>query len=206
LTDVFGARLINSQLLADSFAENGFKTVVPDYLHGDPIPSDVLSPGGIPGGTFDLQAWLGKHGVEKTRPPLDKVIAALKEEGVTSFGATGYCFAARYIFDLAFENITKVSVVAHPSFLKVPEDLEKYAAVSKAPLLINSCEVDVQFPSESQKKADEIFAKFEPGYKRNYYDGCTHGFAVRGDLSDPKVKAGKEGAFKESLEWFISKL
>jgi dienelactone hydrolase len=37
-------------------------------------------------------AWLANHGSDKTRPPLDKVIAALKEQGVTKFGATGYCF------------------------------------------------------------------------------------------------------------------
>lgn len=62
--------------------------------------------------------------------------------------------------------------------------LQKYKAESKAPLLINSCEVDTQFPKESQAVADEILGegKFAPGYVRNYYDGCTHGFAVRGDL------------------------
>lgn len=31
---------------------------------------------------------------------------------------------ARYVFNLAFENDIKVSVVSHPSLLKVPEDLE----------------------------------------------------------------------------------
>lgn len=62
------------------------------------------------------------------------------------------------------------------------------------------------FPLESQAKADEIFGKFEPGYKREYFEGCTHGFAVRGDLSDPKVKAGKEGAFKAAAEWIIKYL
>jgi hypothetical protein len=30
----------------------------------------------------------------------------------------------RLVFDLAFENITHVSVVAHPSGLTVPDDLE----------------------------------------------------------------------------------
>lgn len=45
--------------------------------------------------------------------------------------------------------------------------------------------------------------KFAPGYKREYFAGCTHGFAVRGDLSIPAVKAGKEGAFKSSVEWFM---
>lgn len=73
------------------------------------------------------------------------------------------------------------------------------------PLLINSCTVDSQFPIPAQEKADQILGngKFEPGYKREYFDGCTHGFAVRGDLSDPKVKAGKEGAFKATVEWFF---
>lgn len=78
--------------------------------------------------------------------------------------------------------------------------------MSKAPLLINSCTVDSQFPLESSAKADELFAKFEPGYKREYFEGCHHGFAVRGDLSDPVAKAAKEGSFKATVEWFISKL
>ena len=64
------------------------------------------------------------------------------------------------------------------------------------------------FPPEGQAKADEIFGggKFAPGYKRNFYEGCTHGFAVRGDLNDPNVKVGKEAAFRETVEWFIKYL
>ncbi|KAF8876791.1 dienelactone hydrolase endo-1,3,1,4-beta-D-glucanase [Gymnopilus junonius] len=175
LPDVFGAQLINAQLMADAFAENGFK----HFRYRKVVPN---------------------HGAAQTRPTLDKVINALKEQGVTIFGATGYCFGGRYVFDLAFENIIKAGVVAHPSLLQVPADLEKYFSTSKVPLLINSC--------PSQAKADEIFGdgKFAPGYKRNFYEGCTHGFAVRGDMSDPKVKAGKEGAFKETVEWFIKNL
>ena len=69
--------------------------------------------------------------------------------------------------------------------------------------MINSCSEDPLFPIEASLKADEILGggKFAPGYKREYFDGCTHGFAVRGDLSDPIVKAGKEGAFKATVEW-----
>jgi len=48
--------------------------------------------------------------------------------------------------------------------------------------------------------------KFKPGYKREYFKGCTHGFAVRGDMNNPEVKAGKEGAFKASVEWFLEHL
>ena len=40
---------------------------------------------------FDIPAWFGKHGAGVTRPYIDNVVAALKEQGVTQFGATGYC-------------------------------------------------------------------------------------------------------------------
>ncbi|KAG5647161.1 hypothetical protein DXG03_001116 [Asterophora parasitica] len=204
LTDVFGAQLPNARLLADDFARNGFRTIIPDYLNGDAVDAGALNPGS----TFDLGKWIAKHGSNETRPPLDKVIAALKEEGVTAFGATGYCFGGRYVFDLAYDGVIKAAATSHPSLLQIPADLEKYADTSKVPLLLNTCTIDVQFPLEAQAKADEILGdgKFAPGYRREYFEGCVHGFAVRGDLSDPKVKAGKEGAFKSTVEWFLKYL
>ena len=94
-------------------------------------------------------------------------------------------------------------------------------ATSKAPLLINSCEVDPPFPPESQAKTDEMMGggKFAPGYERTYWEGCTHGFAVKGDIvrirvksvfysiqrryqNDPKTKEGKEGSFKATVEFY----
>ena len=65
--------------------------------------------------------------------------------------------------------------------------MKKYRDESTAPLLINSCEVDWSFPPESQKIADEILGggKFAPGYERTYWEGCNHGFAVRGVLVCP---------------------
>jgi hypothetical protein len=64
------------------------------------------------------------------------------------------------------------------------------------------------FPAESQAKADEILGngKFAPGYERKYFPGCTHGFAVRGDMSNPLIKAGKEGSFKATVEFFLAHL
>ncbi|KAJ7432183.1 Alpha/Beta hydrolase protein [Mycena galericulata] len=205
LTDVFGLALNNNLLLADDFARNGFRTVVPDLFNGDPIPEDAFKPGAPP---LDREKWSLVHGEAETRPPIDSVIAALKEEGVTHFAATGYCFGARYVVDLAFDDVIKVSALSHPSRLVVPDDLEKYAAVSKAPLLLNTCTVDRAFPLSAQTQADAILGagKFAPGYKREYFEGCSHGFAVRGDMSDPKVKAGKEGAFRATVEWFLKYL
>ncbi|KAH8116319.1 alpha/beta-hydrolase [Phellopilus nigrolimitatus] len=200
LTDVFGLELVNNRLLADDFAKNGFQTYIPDYLNGDPIES--LD------GTFNIADWFPNHQAAQTRPPLDKVIAGLKERGVTTFGATGYCFGARYSFDLAFDGVLKAVVVSHPSLLQVPEDLVKFKATG-VPLLICSCEVDGQYPPEKQKIGDEILGggKTEAeGYKREYYAGNTHGFAVRGDLSVPEIKAAKEDSFKVAVEWLIKNL
>ncbi|KAJ3973674.1 dienelactone hydrolase endo-1,3,1,4-beta-D-glucanase [Lentinula raphanica] len=218
LTDAFGPQLVNNRLLVDDFAANGFKTVMPDIFSGDAAPVTAFKPGS----TFNLGEWFKSHGPEQTRPLIDKTIEGLKKEGVTSFGVLGYCFGGRYAFDLAFDGIPKAVAVAHPSLLKIPDDLEvrlvsytsiplrktfpqNFASKATAPLLINSCTTDPQFPLEAQAKADEILGdgKYAPGYKREYFEGCTHGFAVRGDMSDPKVKAGKEGAFKASVEWMI---
>ncbi|KAJ6522880.1 Alpha/Beta hydrolase protein [Mycena capillaripes] len=203
ISDVFGLDLPNPQLLADGYAQNGFKTIIPDILHGDPVPTHAFNPGV----NYDLPGWLAAgHDQTNTRPIIDKVLEALKADGVKDFAAVGYCFGGRYVFDLAFDNVIKVAATAHPSLLQIPADLEKYVASSKVPLLINTCTIDQQFPPEAQAKADEIFADFVPGYRREYFEGCTHGFAVRGDLSDPKVKAGKEGAFRATVEWFIKYL
>ena len=113
----------------------------------------------------------------------------------------------RYVFDLAFDGVIKCAAAVHPSRLEVPADVERYAQTS-VPLLIESCEVDRSFPPEAQAKTDEILGggKFAPGYKRDYWPGCRHGFAVRGDPSDPAVKAGKEGAFRNVVEWMATHL
>jgi len=207
LPDALGLASINNQLLVDDFAKNGFYTVLIDVFNGDPIPMSILELDDVK--KFDWGPWLARHPRAVTRPIIDNVVVALKGQGITSFAAVGYCFGGRYVFDLAFENVTKVSAVSHPSLLKSPEDLEKYVVSSQAPLLINSCEVDGQFPQAAQAKADEIFGSGKaglPAYKRTYWDGCEHGFAVRGDLSDPKQKAAKEGAFEETVEWFAKYL
>jgi len=199
LCDIWGMRFPNSQLLADDYARNGYATYIPDYLNDDPITEAMFNPA-----TGPSQEWADRHKAEHTRPPLDAVIKGLKEHGITTFGAAGYCLGGRYAFDLAFDHVINVAVIAHPAQLKAPADLERYASTCTAPLLINGCEVDRQFPIAAQTQADELLGngKFKPGYSRTYSPGCSHGFAVRGDPKDPRVIEGKERAFKASIEWF----
>ena len=69
--------------------------------------------------------------------------------------------------------------------------------------------MDKQYPPESQEIGDKILGEGKTEteiYKRAYFVGCTHGFAVRGDLNDPVVKSAKEQAFKNTVEWFSKHL
>jgi len=201
LPDVFGLELLNNRLLADDFARNGFKVYAPELFEGDPVSQDAFNPGS----NFDLMKWLPKHTPEHTGKRVRKVIDGLKEQGIIIYGATGYCYGTRLSFDLAFDNVIQAAAIAHPSFLQ-PQDYDTYIQKSKAPLLINTCEFDELFPPSLAKTADEKFASFAPGYRRVHFEGVHHGFATRGDLNDPTVKAAKEGAFKASVEWLIKYL
>ena len=149
--------------------------------------------------------WFPRHAASHTVKRVQAVIDALKEKGVKEFAAVGYCYGARLVFDLAFAGQIKVAGASHPSLLELA-DFERYAKEVNVPLIINSCETDPQFTKEKQEFADKVFADFKPGWSRPYFPGATHGFAVRGDLSDPRVKAAKEGAFKNTVEWFIKSL
>ncbi len=93
---------------------------MPDLFKGDPIPVDGLNPGS----TFDFGSWLGKHSTDEVVGIIRNVIDALKAEGVTKFGAVGYCFGARPAFDLVFAGEIHAVAVSHPSLLKIPDDLQ----------------------------------------------------------------------------------
>ncbi|VDC04521.1 unnamed protein product [Peniophora sp. CBMAI 1063] len=200
LCDGFGFELVNNRLLADDFARNGYKVVIPDLFEGEPVSPAIFDDPELRA-HFDWPEWIGRHSPTHNLPRVKGVINALKIEGVSRLGATGYCYGGRIVFDLTFDGEIDVAATAHPSMLSV-EDLERYSSTVPIPLLINACEFDEAFGHDKQEKARELFKNFKPGFDMHYFEECTHGFAIRGDLRDPKVKAGKERAFKNTVEWF----
>lgn len=119
-----------------------------------------------------------------------------------------------------------MTTAVNPPSTDLHNTVQRYFEQAKAPLLINSCEIDAMFPREAQEKTDAILGggRFAPGYARTYWEGCTHGFAVRGDMvrhpledatasvadgpeqDDPRVRAGKEGAFRATVEFLRAHL
>ncbi|KAM0745632.1 alpha beta-hydrolase [Meredithblackwellia eburnea MCA 4105] len=198
LGDIYG-HYSNAKLLCDSFALAGFATYYPDYFHGEPVPEEAINEGAA---AFDRDAWRTRHPPEKVRTAIDPLIDYLKSKGVKKFGATGYCFGGRYVVYLAIDNLIQAGVAAHPGGITFPQDFEKVKEVSKTPLLFNACEFDKTWPRENQTKAETLMQSYVPGWKQNYYPGCTHGFATRADLDVPEQKFGKENAFEETVAWF----
>ena len=74
--------------------------------------------------SFDKAGWHARHDESSWTPAVDAVVKALKEEGVMRIGTTGYCFGAPPAFYLACANESHVTVLAHPSRLKAPDDLQ----------------------------------------------------------------------------------
>jgi len=198
LPDVLGIHMPNSQLLADSFAGHGFAVYMPDYLNGDPVPTGFMNDS-----SFDINKWFVNHGADVTLKPLNACIEGLKAQGITTFGATGYCFGGKYAVILAQNNTLKAATMAHPSLLEVPGDFEKLLASSSTPIQICAAELDYMFNTAQQDQVDQMLGggKYKPGFEQIRFEGCAHAFAVRGDLNDPKVKAGKEGAFEAAVKF-----
>ncbi|KAM0754303.1 chlorocatechol-degradation protein [Meredithblackwellia eburnea MCA 4105] len=197
LPEVFGLELINARLLADSFAANGFQVYIPDFLAGEAVPLEVFHREG-----FDLWGWLGQHPASFCRPHVEKLVETLKGKGVKKMGAVGYCFGAREVVGMTIDGIFDVSVVAHPSLIRVPEDLQLLKAKSTSPFLWQTAAEDYVFTPEHSVIADKIFeGASEDVCKRINYE-AGHGFASRGDLKVPEIKAEKERAFDDAVKFF----
>jgi len=210
-SDVFGIYL-NSQLIADQFAkETGFMCVIPDLFDGQACPVEMMDE---MNGIKDLDErekwvaknifpWVAKTGRPDTKVPIvDIVISALKEQGIENFGAQGYCFGGKATVMLSQQSKIKCFAVAHPSALKIPEDIE----LIQTPSLFLCADIDKQLPEASRKQSEEILKRRGMKTEFHFYPGTVHGFATRGNEEDAKVVAAKKSAFEEAAKFFKAQL
>ncbi|SCU92730.1 LAFA_0F12486g1_1 [Lachancea sp. 'fantastica'] len=193
LSDIYGLKIPNTKLIADQFAKSGYQVFVPDILFGDGLVK--LD------GSVDLGAYLEKHRPEVTKPIVDSFLFALKEQMKPKFlGLIGYCFGARYVMDhiKKDEPTANAAAIAHPSRVET----EQFRGIGKNPLLISAAQVDRMFPIEARFEAEKALTEEGAIYKIDLFGTVSHGFAARGDLSDPLVSFYKEKVFADQVDWF----
>lgn len=191
LTDVYGNHFNNVLLIADTIAKNGYKVLIPDILKGDPV-----KPNG------DLQAWKKNHTLEITEPIVNGFLDKVKSELKPNFlGAIGYCFGAKYVIrNLTQSRPLDAGAIAHPSFVTIDE-----VKAIKKPLIISAAETDPIFTTDLRRQTEDELAKLDSvRYELTLFSNTSHGFAVKGDISDPLVKYAKEKALNDQLYFFWS--
>lgn len=190
VTDIFGYNLPNTMLNADKFAKHGnYQVYIPDILMGD-----IYDPT-----KETIEAWFGKHPPAKTQQIVETFLKGLREKLSPSFvGLVGYCFGAKYAVQQVGENALADAVaIAHPSFVS----MEEVAAIKK-PVIISAAEVDSIFPAELRHATEDKLAEIKARYQLDLFCGVSHGFACRGDLSDPLVRYAAEKTLTDQLHWF----
>lgn len=193
LPDIIGHAFINSQLVADQFAANGYLVVMPDQFHGDALP--LNRPPGL-----DLQEWLRGppgHLPDRVDPIIDACLKVMRDLGCKKIGAAGYCFGAKYVVRHLQPGSIDAGFCAHPSFV----DSKELEAI-KGPLSIAAAVIDHHFPAEKRSESEEILSKTQQPFQINLFSGVLHGFALRGDIKQDVVRFAKEQAFLQALQWF----
>lgn len=151
---------------------------------------------------FDLMGFLGRNSKDVRFPEITAVAKELKSQ-YKKVGAIGYCYGAWACFQLGSKENKLVDAIsmAHPS-LCTKEEIQSVAV----PVQILAPETDPQFTPELKAFANETIPTLGVDYDYQYFPGLVHGFAVRGDQSNPAQKAGLERAKNAAVHWFAQQL
>lgn len=214
ITDIFGYKLNNVRILADEYAQQGFRVLIPDLFDGDYVddgllkaiapqqsdPEPSLVQKGVDGAKVaaSLGPWVAKHREAVTKPILVKFIEAVKAEG-GKIGTVGFCWGGRYSILLCSDNDyphLDAAVANHPSFLAVPDEVK---AVNK-PVLIQVGDSDAMMPMDQVNQAKEIFSG-KSNAEVSVFPGAVHGFSVRGDQNNEKEKQMKTDSADAAIKF-----
>lgn len=192
MTDVYGNRLNNVLLTADQIAESGYQVYVPDILFNNPA-LDLNVP-------LDIPAWMASHPVDRAHNLVTKYLSDLRKHVNPKFvGIIGYCYGAKFAIKQidSASGIVDACAIAHPSLVTI----EDVAAIGK-PLLISAAEEDAIFPEEMRHLTEAKLKEIGARYEIDLFSGVEHGFASRGDVSNPVVKFAMNKALADQLYWF----
>jgi len=160
-----------------------------------------------------------------TKPRVFKFFQALRSSppplptNNLKIGAAGFCFGGKYAVLLAQDTpssrvstynpstgsadgpltpLIDCAFTAHPSMLKVPDDIE---AVSR-PLSVTVGDKDMVLKSNLVVKMKDILEKKGDDHECVILPGAKHGFSVRMDPKDEVQMGHAATAEKQAIDWF----
>jgi len=192
-SDIFGNRYKNNQLVADAFAKAGYYVLIPDLFENDAAEFEKFGEEGY------FNGWRSKHGFDVTGPIAKSFLEAVHSELQPKYlFSVGHCYGAK----LVIQNLTKQGVltagaVAHAS----GTDLEEIKAINK-PVLYSCAENDVMFSDDIRHQVQQILKKNKIIYQFDLFSGVSHGYAVRGDRTNPVEKYAMDKTLQDQIYWF----
>ncbi|KZT63926.1 alpha/beta-hydrolase [Daedalea quercina L-15889] len=194
--DVYGPFFLNSQLIMDYWASNGYLVLALDYFEGDPVQNHLGQVGKNYSIEFDFVP--GKMiRAKQITPDWVEAVREQYETPQTQWLAVGYCFGAPFVMESIAKDWVTAGAFGHPAVLK-----DHHFRNMKRPLLLSCAEVDHTFPLEFRRRAEDIMIEIKATYHIQVFSGVTHGFSLRGNINDPIAKWAKEQSASTILSWF----
>ena len=141
------------------------------------------------------------HRASVTAPIVKSFFTILRTENPDlKIGVAGFCWGGKYALLLGQEQFSDIHLVdvvfaAHPSMVSVPKDIE----APYAPVSIAVAGNDKVFSVKMWERTQEIWEKNAEFSKFTVvvYEGAEHGFAVRGNMDNPKERERQEKAIDQ---------
>lgn len=190
VSDIFGFRRPLIRKLADKVAAStGFLVLVPDVIKDDPFTGSFAPE--------NVGAWMQKH------PPTGHVlevtkglVETLKDKGVGSIGAAGFCWGAKSVVTFGKEKVLKAVVQLHPSGVQAADYEE--VVVPICVLAAPTDGVDKYVELLESRTDVKSFVKIFPG--------VAHGWALRYDETNEAAVEKANEAHKLMIDWFTKYL
>ncbi|TVY16310.1 Protein AIM2 [Lachnellula arida] len=173
---------------------------------------------------YHVIPWMITCSIAKTEAGVIKYFQALRTSPPPfgakdlKIGTAGFCWGGKHVVTLAkddpkhrvvrhssqtlssaSEPLIDAAFVAHPTFIKVPEDVEAI----KIPISWAVGEEDLQMKAPDIRKVKEILeSKKDVQHEVQLLPGAKHGFANRTDPDDEVAMAAATRAEGQAKSWF----
>ncbi|KAL3420300.1 Protein AIM2-like protein 3 [Phlyctema vagabunda] len=223
ITDAFGPDFVNNRVLCDRYARGDFLVYCPDLMNGR-----AMSPSVIPSThtllekqswfttifikpllllqvLYHVLPWMITCSITKTEAEVIRYFHALRtspppfETKDLKIGTTGFCWGGKHTLSSISEPLIDAAFVAHPTFIKVPDDVEAI----RIPISWAVGEEDLQMKAQDVRKVKDILeSRKDVKHEVQLLPGAKHGFANRTDPDDEVAMAAATRVEEQAKSWF----